>query len=634
MEEDNYNPVNTILFNQLANRLEEQIQLHEKKRIFDQGEGIKLAPSTIKEVVKLLEHLDLGAVDEDLNGRMFETFLTATMRGEALGQFFTPRNVVKFMVKLADLQASRNTMDTVLDGCCGTGGFLIEAMADMDETIAGNASLSTIDRDRLVRQLKTDALWGIDAGADPPVARIARLNMHLHRDGGSRIYQADALDKQLRIEQGTPLQARLEVDELRSSLSGDAPRRFSVILTNPPFSMTYERKNPSEQAVLLDYQLSLNENGKPRTSLKSSVMFLERYWELLTDTGHLITVMDDSVLNTKSNRAFRQFLLDRFIIKAIISLPKNTFVKAQGSVDTSVLYLRKKTDSTEGQPSIYMALCGNVGHSDSGKERPHLNQLPEFLEECRIFNDTGDLTSVTTPKGFVVSVQDIESNNPTLRLDASYFNPRYFNAMNALDEIASTRGWEVIPLGMLLQPGKESLTGGATPLGASYPDEGPKFIRVQNVRPNRLDWSPDEDPCITVEIHNGLLARSQLSPGDVLYTITGTYGVAAVVPHSYGDANINQHSVRVRVKQDEIIPEYLSAFLNSNLCRPQVDRAATGSSRLALDYDAVRQIRVLLPSTMSEQQKVIDIIQSHLDDMDSFNKRVDDAEGAMADVLL
>jgi type I restriction enzyme M protein len=53
------------------------------------------------------------------------------MRGEALGQFFTPRSVVKFMVKLAKLRATREKMDLVLDGCCGTAGFLIEAMADM-----------------------------------------------------------------------------------------------------------------------------------------------------------------------------------------------------------------------------------------------------------------------------------------------------------------------------------------------------------------------------------------------------------------------------------------------------------------------------------------------------------------------
>ena len=84
------NPVNAVLFAGLVNRLEEQISRGEKKRIFDEGEGIVLSPSTIKEVVKLLEHLDLGAVDEDLNGRMFETFLTATMRGRIWGSFSPP----------------------------------------------------------------------------------------------------------------------------------------------------------------------------------------------------------------------------------------------------------------------------------------------------------------------------------------------------------------------------------------------------------------------------------------------------------------------------------------------------------------------------------------------------------------
>lgn len=119
MESTTDNPVDTILFAQLTKQLEAQIARGEKKRIFEPGEGIQLAPATVKDAVSSLEHLDLYAVDEDLNGRLFETFLTATMRGSALGQFFTPRPVVKFMVQLAGLKASKTKMDLVLDGCCG-----------------------------------------------------------------------------------------------------------------------------------------------------------------------------------------------------------------------------------------------------------------------------------------------------------------------------------------------------------------------------------------------------------------------------------------------------------------------------------------------------------------------------------
>jgi type I restriction enzyme M protein len=280
MEDNAESPIDTILFAALAKKLEAQIAKKQKKRIFPEGEGIDLNPGTIKDAVKFLQHLDLFAVDEDLNGRLFETFLTATMRGEALGQFFTPRSVVKFMVRLSRLRSTSQSMDRVLDGCCGTGGFLIEAMADMATKIAANKSLSQQERDELMRQLRMEQLWGIDAGKDPQMARIARLNMLLHKDGGSRIYFADALDKRLRPEKGLPVSTRLEQEELRDDVVTKAIR-FSAILSNPPFSMTYERKKPSEWAILRDYSLAIDAKGKPRTSLRSSVMFLERYWDLL-----------------------------------------------------------------------------------------------------------------------------------------------------------------------------------------------------------------------------------------------------------------------------------------------------------------------------------------------------------------
>ena len=588
MEETTDNPLNTVLFAHLAQEIEERIERREKKRIFDQGEGIKLKPSTIKEVVKLLEHLDLYTVDEDLNGRLFETFLTATMRGEALGQFFTPRSVVKFMVKMARLQATPITMDTVLDGCCGTGGFLIEAMADMSDSLANNKGLSQSQRDSLMRKLRNEALWGIDAGQDPLMARIARLNMLLHKDGGSRIYFADALDKQLRAEPGLPIHTRLEIDELRNTLK--AGTRFSVVLTNPPFSMTYERKDPEELAVLKDYTLAVNDKGKQRASLKSSVMFLERYWDILAEDGRLLTVMDDSILNTSTAKPFREWLLRHFVVRAIIALPKNAFVKAQGSVSTSVLCLTKKSNPEEPQPEVFMAICGNIGHSDTGKERPHLNELPGVLAAFHTYEETGVLPTDMPSSVFLVGA--ITDDNPTVRLDPRFFNPRYFATVQTLHNLATARSWQVVPLRTLLAPGKDSLTGGATPLGASYPDEGPKFIRVQNVRPHLVTWNPDEDPCIDTKTHNGTLKRSQLRESNVVLTITGTYGNAAVVRSDLPPANINQHSVRI-VVNDQITPDYLAVFLNSGLCRPQMDRAVTGSSRLALDYTAIKNLLVL-----------------------------------------
>jgi restriction endonuclease S subunit len=171
------------------------------------------------------------------------------------------------------------------------------------------------------------------------------------------------------------------------------------------------------------------------------------------------------------------------------------------------------------------------------------------------------------------------------------------------------------------------LRGGATPRGASYPDEGPKFIRVQNVRPYRLEWNPD-DPCIDTRTHEKLLKRSQLHEGDVVLTITGTYGIAAVVPPDFGLANINQHSVRIRVA-DDIAPEYLCVFLNSDLCRPQFDRAVTGSSRFALDYPAIKNLRILYPPDKKTQQKIAIDIMKRLAESSELRKKAD----AISEVL-
>jgi type I restriction enzyme M protein len=62
-------------------------------------------------------------IDEDLNGRLFETFLSATMRGRDLGQFFTPRSVVKMMVRVARLRCTPDHQDRVLDAAADRVDF-------------------------------------------------------------------------------------------------------------------------------------------------------------------------------------------------------------------------------------------------------------------------------------------------------------------------------------------------------------------------------------------------------------------------------------------------------------------------------------------------------------------------------
>jgi type I restriction enzyme M protein len=99
-EKTSTHPVRDILFKALHDELEVAIPKG-KKRIFEKTETLKLGASVCKDLVKKFETINLSTIDEDLNGRMFEVFLAAAIRGKALGQYFTPRPVVDFMTRLA-----------------------------------------------------------------------------------------------------------------------------------------------------------------------------------------------------------------------------------------------------------------------------------------------------------------------------------------------------------------------------------------------------------------------------------------------------------------------------------------------------------------------------------------------------
>ena len=373
------NPVSDLLFREIQDRLEEEILAGSKKRIFVEGEAIDLRPSTIIEVVRLLEKYDLHGIDEDLNGRMFETFLNATVRGKELGQFFTPRPVVKYMTKTAGLKIANNRLPRVIDACCGSGGFLIEALAELSYAIKKNTQLTNIEQENLCSELESETLYGIEANDE--IGRVARLNMYLHGDGGSRIYVADSLDKELVGEGGLPVERKAQLDELRQRLF-EQNIRFDVALTNPPFSMSYSKKDEEEKRILNQYEIVGGSKAR------SNVLFLERYRDLLKDNGELLTVIDDTILNGVQGKEFRKFIRENFIIRQVISLPFNAFFRAQANIKTSILHLRRKRIG-ENQGDVFMAITNNVGHDDHKHDTPHRDNLPEIANMFIEWNENG-----------------------------------------------------------------------------------------------------------------------------------------------------------------------------------------------------------------------------------------------------
>ena len=172
-------------------------------------------------------------------------------------------------------------------------------------------------------------------------------------------------------------EGKQEVAELRSALEGDqksGPLRFDLVLTNPPFSMDYTKNTPEEWDVLKDYDLRTWE-GANRTSLRSAVMFLERYHDLLKPGGRLLTVIDDGVLGGQKQAFVRDYLRDRFIINGIISLHGDAFRRAGARTKTSILCLTKRNETNEGevpedQPDAFVYESRYIGIDDVPSKTP------------------------------------------------------------------------------------------------------------------------------------------------------------------------------------------------------------------------------------------------------------------------
>ena len=568
------NPIGDLLFRRIRVDLEEQITRKEKKRIFLREEVLNLRSETVVDVVERLQHFDLHGIDEDLNGRMFETFLNATVRGKELGQFFTPRSVVKYMVRSAGLRVRGKNLPVVLDGCCGSGGFLIEAMAALVHAIDARSDLTDREREKLKKRLYERHLYGIDAAEK--IARVARLNMYLHGDGGSTIYAADTLDKEIRSPMGLARDLVGEVEELRESLVDDG-LRFDVVLTNPPFSMSYKRSNKDEQRILNQYEIAVTTVGKASATEKSNVLFLERYYDLMAPDAELLTVIDNTVLNGVDSQRYRDFILERFVLRQVISLPFNTFFRAQANVHTSILHLKKR-EAGETQGHVFMAIMNNIGHDDHQHYTPERDNMPLLQQVYAEWCDHGVAPDLFEPnhnprenlgcpfQAFIVASEDLDKR----RLDAFYYSPDLECTRTAMSR-AEERGvlclspgsdFEVVPT---IKKSEESVLKGQVfryfEIGDVTPDGA--IVRYQN---NLFENLPTR-------------ARLRVLENDVLFARNNSSrGTAVIIPPEFDGQLVTTGFLAVRPRNHEEALLLWTAF-TSETFRKQIYYLAVTASQ-------------------------------------------------------
>ena len=570
-------PVRDILFKNLHTELENAIIEKNKKRIFEKDETLRLSASTCFELIKKFQTVNLSSIDEDLNGRMFEVFLAASIRGKDLGQFFTPRSVVDFMTRIALRNVDIKNPPKVLDACCGTAGFLIEVMAYLTGRLRNDTRLTSKERDIIHKKICEECLYGIEA--NERVARIARINMYLHGDGGSHIFHGDGLDIDPLETKDMSMEKKEELNEFKSSIKNNS---FDIVLTNPPFSMNYSASNDDEKRILQQHDLT-----KMSSTAKSSVLFLNRYYELLKDGGEMLIVLDDTVINGKTFEDLRTWILDKFIVLGVHSLPFNAFFKAKANIKTSILHLKKKSDSKEEQCSIFMSISNNIGHDNSLRDTPFRNNLTETLIAYLEWQRTGILLPITRynhdktenlecPQQYWLS----SSNELSVeRFDAFFYCPEIKEVYDSLDKYKKQGTIEVINGSELTRRTKLTRTE-KTILKEN--EAALKYIEIGDVTQYGL---------ITKYIRGrfeDLPTRGeyQVHTGDILVALNNSSrGTVVLVPQEFDNA-ICTSGFLVIVPESKEQGLLLWYSLRSELCRKQIYYLAQTASQPELKIDA------------------------------------------------
>lgn len=334
-EKDAVRKTNEALFKRVTALYEEGRQ--KDKEVF--RDNIRLSPEKIRTIVGYLQDINLGETDLDSKGRAFETFMDSFFRGN-FGQYFTPRPIVDFSVKVLPIKNDSYVLDT----SCGSGGFLLYALNKVRN-----------QADELYPRFKTDVnhnkrhfkywhdfaennLFGIEINEQ--ISRAAKMNMIIHDDGHTNVITSDGLLNEI------------EIGKLTEN-KGFKYNHFDFIITNPPFGGSIKK---SEKSYLKNYFLGkkqpdwLDNKGSKRiiqrNNQSTEVLFIEQCYKFLAPNGYLAMVVPDGILTNSSMQYVRDAVEEWYRIVAVVSMPQTAFSATGAGVKSSVLFLKKHSLST------------------------------------------------------------------------------------------------------------------------------------------------------------------------------------------------------------------------------------------------------------------------------------------------
>uniref|UniRef100_B8HZR5 N-6 DNA methylase n=1 Tax=Cyanothece sp. (strain PCC 7425 / ATCC 29141) TaxID=395961 RepID=B8HZR5_CYAP4 len=358
-----------------------------------------LGPVTDNRDQVVKEQGTLADIAADVLGRLLDVFLRAKFKPEGMGVYLTPAPVKQAMLAIAFHDIKTETPELLTargedgkpafrfcDPTCGSYGFGSVAMGYLERAlmdVLGKETSSDIRRDKLFRDMCEYSFVGADNSQE--MVTLARVNMALLGAPKAKIFRTSdsRISEQLK------------------------PCSYDLICTNPPFG---KLKGPAQNDAVLEYfQSDLKERkkkgtfdyepsvdglalgGKPdnkgiwkpaSSGIDLAILFIDRCLQLLKPGGRLLIVLPDGVLCNSGDRYVREYIMGqkdavtgqfhggKAIVKAVISLPSDTFKLSGTGAKTSILYLQKRKANPETpkhfldepQKDVFMAVADALGY--------------------------------------------------------------------------------------------------------------------------------------------------------------------------------------------------------------------------------------------------------------------------------
>ncbi len=309
---------------------------------------------TLKRTIEIIDTIDFSSLDTDVKGDLYESLLSSIESAGELGQFLTPRHIIRAIVEMVNPKIG----DTIFDPACGSAGFLITAYEWLKYQNSDPKNLEDRDGrkigygDKLNKEqwqfLTAKTFHGFDV--DPEMVRLALMNLILHGIEGAHIRRKDTV-------------AGVEKEE--------DLRRFDVVLTNPPFAGKVDRERIKPTL--------------PVKSNKTQILFLGYVINSLKPSGRAGVILPEGSLfgTNKDDKEIRRFLLENTRLEAVVSMPSGVFQPYAGVKTSFLIFKKKPAPRLDENEQVWFFNMQGDGSSLSKAKKfgpQYRNDIPKLLE--------------------------------------------------------------------------------------------------------------------------------------------------------------------------------------------------------------------------------------------------------------